>query len=75
MNAKSRDLKGRNASHFACCAPTTDCLNILILYCKEILFQADHYGRTPLHYAVLNSSQELMEFIRKLLDYGVNINA
>jgi len=34
----------------------------------------DYYGRTPLHYAILNSSLEHIEFLRKLLENGVNIN-
>ena len=39
----SQDLRGRTCAHFASCAPTSDCLNIIALYNKDVYKMKDFY--------------------------------
>lgn len=71
----SKDLRGRGCIHFAACAPTSNCLSIILSYSKELISLLDSYGRSALHYAVLNSSPEQLDVIRILLENGADLNA
>ena len=70
----SKDLRGRSAIHFASCSPTVDCVNIIFLYNKKIIFDRDYFGRTVLHYSVLNHSLEQIEFLRIFVKEKIDVN-
>lgn len=55
-DAGSKDIGGRTAGHFAASSVSVKVVSALVQHEPELLHQADHYGRTPLHYAIWNNT-------------------
>jgi len=63
---------GEYAAHFAAIGNHPENMSLLVEKDKENVNVRDSYGITPLHYAVINSSKDVIEL---LLEKGADMNA
>ena len=55
---KSKDCSGRNSLHFAACSWSSESIALILNMKPDLISCGDNIGRTPLHYAVWNSSEQ-----------------
>lgn len=69
------DLKFRNAVHFCSSSPSIDCLKVVCQLMPALVSLKDANGRTPLHYAVVNCSKDMVQMVRLLVECKADVNA
>lgn len=68
------DLRMRGVVHFACSSLNVGCLKIIERIKPSLLGLIDDFGRSGIHYAVINSSPEMILMLKILISNGVNVN-